>query len=656
MKEIININENWLFTKNDMTDAINGTDFFGEEINLPHTWNAVDGVELDYHKGACWYKKVVDSVFDDKKVFIEFQGSNSITEVFVNGHFAGRHEGGYSCFRFEITEFIEGRMNTIIVKVDNRISTEIYPMDADFTLYGGIYRDVNIIVTDSVHFELMDFGSKGIYITPDVQGRDAYINIVSLITGGREETGAEYTILDANGEKLSIMHKDSNNVDFDMTIKNAKLWKGKDNPYLYTLRARLFSLEGDAVYDQIEIPFGVRYFRVESETGFHLNSKPYRLYGVSRHQDRAGIGNAFLPEHHEEDMALIKEMGANCIRLAHYQQSDYFYKLCDEEGMVVWTEIPFITKESLTKKAKQNAINQLNELIKQNYNHPSICFWGVQNVANTENMGLQQLMFAKKLASSAKKLDKKRLTVSTNDSAVPDLSPYNSITDLVGYNRDFSSSDGDIKQHYEWLDAFHNKNKKLKLCLSEYGTEGDVQLHAEEPKDGDFTEEYHTQYHEKVWPEIEKRPFIWASFAGKMFDFGSASGGPKGSNNQGLVTFDRGTKKDAFYYYKMNWAKEKLVHICGKRFANRTTASTMLKVYASCKTISIYINSDFYSSIDSDKSVFEIPIDLKMGENRITINSDFGCGDTITITRTEPLNEDIKENNVEVNNVEVNND
>lgn len=257
-------------------------------------------------------------------------------------------------------------------------------------------------------------------------------------------------------------------------------------------------------------------------------------------------------------------------------------------------------------------------------------------------INIPQLMFAKKLVNHAKRLDRKRLTVSTNISSVPDLSPYNYITDLVGYNKDYGWHDEDIKEFSHWLDAFHNKNKKVKLCLSEYSTEGHIHLHSETPTSGDCTEEDQTRYHERVWAEIEKRPFIWASFAGNMFDYGSTSkehAKLRGSCGQGLVTFDRKTKKDAFFFYKMHWAKEKLVHICGKRFIERASESTILKIYASCKTISIYINSDFHSSIDNDNYVFEIPIDLKMGENRITINSDFGCGDTITIIRTEEPNE-----------------
>ena len=552
MRKIVNLNTAWKFIKQDVVNAMDTVfnDQNWEDVNVPHTWNAIDGANgFDFYKGACWYRKelVIDTLEQGNRVFIEFNGSNSITDVYVNGHHMGQHRGGYSTFRFDITDVIEfGKPNTLAVKVDNTVVEDVYPQMADFTFYGGIYRDVNLVITNQVHFDLMDHGSQGIYIVQeDVNEEKAALTIKAKLTNDLEtekKVRVWADILDAEGKVVAYTAKEvvlaageNQTVEMPVVINNPTLWNGRKNAYMYEAKISLTSFN-DTI-DELSIPFGVRYFEVDPEKGFILNGQPLRLNGVSRHQDRKDMGWAITHKEHEEDMELIKEVGATSIRLAHYQHDQYFYDLCDREGMVVWAEIPFISIMSKTELEGINAKQQMVELIRQNFNHPSIMFWGVQNEIQIGGNRPEVRKLVRELAELTKKEDPTRLTTQANVMFVPDNDEYNYMTDIIGYNKYYGWYQGEAEDFGPWMDGYHATNPNVPLGISEYGAEGIIQYHTDDPKVNDYTEEYHALYHEKVWKIFSERPFLWSTYVWNMFDFGANirdEGGVQGRNNKGL--------------------------------------------------------------------------------------------------------------------------
>ncbi|WP_336772532.1 glycoside hydrolase family 2 protein [Paenibacillus sp. MMO-58] len=643
MRKVIPINMEWKFIRQDEANACNKVylDENWEAVNLPHTWNAIDGTSgVDYYKGACWYrhKFTMESRYERKKIFIEFNGSNSVTDVYVNGRHFGQHRGGYSIFRFDITDAIEfGKKNTLAVKVDNTVVQDVYPLAADFTFYGGIYRDVNLVIVDPVHFDLMNYGSKGIYLVQDeVAAAEARLTIKSRIANDSDEERKVRLWADlqnADGEQVAYTVKEeilaageTKEVEVPVVIENPILWNGRKNPYCYEAK---ISLEwfNDTI-DEVSIPFGVRHYYVDPENGFFLNGEHLPLHGVSRHQDRKEMGWAITRLEQEEDMALIKEMGANSIRLAHYQHDQLFYELCDREGMIVWAEIPFITMMSSTELEGINAKQQMIELIRQNYNHPSIVFWGIQNEIQIGGDRPEVRRVVKELNELTKKEDPTRLSTMANVYIVKDDDEYNYITDTVGYNRYFGWYNGKCEDFATWLDEFHKLNPNVCLGISEYGAEGIIQYHSNDPKVKDYTEEYHALYHEKVWDIFSKRPYLWSTYVWNMFDFGASNrdeGGVKGRNNKGLMTYDRRIKKDAFYLYKANWSDEKFVHITSKRFVDRPDNEITVKIYSNCEAVTLYSNGIEIATKSSDNRVFvfeKVPLNGSLNEIKAVGNQD----------------------------------
>lgn len=641
MRKVININNGWKFIKQDEVKAIDKAynDGSWEDVNIPHTWNAVDGANgFDFYKGACWYRKefVIDNLAHGNSVFIEFTGSNSITDVYVNGKYMGQHKGGYSTFRFDITDVVEfGQKNILAVKVDNTVVDDVYPQMADFTFYGGIYRDVNLVIANKIHFDLMDYGSKGIYvIQEDVKEEKALLTIKSKLVNDNEEDKKVRLwadIIDAEGNNITyatsevILSKgETKTVTMPVTIENPTLWNGKKNPYMY--EAKVYMMSFNDVVDEISIPFGLRYFKVDAEKGFFLNGEHLSLHGVSRHQDRKDMGWAITKKEHKEDIELIKEVGATSIRLAHYQHNEYFYDLCDSEGMVVWAEIPFISVMSKTELEGINAKQQMIELIRQNYNHPSIMFWGIQNEIQISGERPELRKLVNELNELTKKEDPTRLTTMANVMFVGDKDPYNYVTDILGYNKYYGWYQGKAEDFAGWLDKFHETNPNVKLGISEYGAEGILQYHNNDPKVKDYSEEYHSLYHETVWKIFEERPYLWSTYVWNMFDFGANirdEGGVKGRNNKGLITYDRKIKKDAFYMYKAHWSDEKFVHITSKRFVDRVDNEIIIKVYSNCDKVTLYANGYEIDTKASNSKVFifeNIALDEGINEIKVVSN------------------------------------
>jgi len=621
LRKLIKLNSGWKFTKHNEAQAISTSynDESWETIDLPHTWNAIDGANgNDYYAGACWYRKefVVDALSAGNKVYMEFNGSNSVTDVYINGQHMGQHKGGYSTFRFDVTDAVEfGKKNLVAVKVDNTVVDDVYPQKADFTFFGGIYRDVNMVVVDKVHFDLMDYGSKGIYIVQDeVTNERASLKIKARISNTNEnekKVRVWVDILDATNRITTYRAKEvtvpacaTEEVELSARIENPILWDGRNNPYLYQAKVSLQSFN-DTI-DELSIPFGVRYFTVDPEKGFFLNGKRVLLKGVARHQDSKDLGWAITEHEQITDMELIKEIGANSIRLAHYQHDQFFYDLCDQEGMIVWAEIPLISKMSDFELEGLNAKQQMLELIKQNYNHPSIMFWGVQNEIQIGGERPEARRLVKELNELTKQEDPTRLTTMAHTSFVEITDDYNFISDIVGYNKYYGWYGSTPEYFSEWIDEFHKTNPGVNLCISEYGAEGIVQYHSSTPQVRDYSEEYHALFHEKVWKVFEKKPFLTGTYVWNMFDFAANvrdEGGVKGRNNKGLVTYDRKIRKDAFYMYKAHWSDEKFVHIASKRFVDRPEDTINIKIYTNCQNVTLYVNGTEIGTAKSDDKV-----------------------------------------------------
>lgn len=643
MRKRIELNDNWRFIRANEEQAERELydDAHWSIVHIPHTWNAIDGANgYEYYQGACWYRKAfdVEPAYQGSRLFIEFNGSNSITDVYVNGQHIGQHKGGYSTFRFDITDAVKyGAKNILAVKVDNTVVDDVYPQKADFTFYGGIYRDVNIIVTNPVHVDLLDYGSSGIYVVQEqVTKEKAQLTVkVRLVNDSSEEKRVRLWADIVNAEQRAVTYAakevvlaagESKAEELPCIIEQPILWNGRKNPYMYSVNVSLTSFN-DTI-DECSIPFGVRYFHVDPEKGFFLNGEHLPLYGVSRHQDRKDMGWAITEQEQVEDMAAIKEIGATSIRLAHYQHSQFFYDLCDKEGMVVWAEIPFISVMSQHELEGINAKQQMLELIKQNFNHPSIMFWGLQNEIQIGGERPEVRRLVKELNRLTKEEDPTRLTTMANVLFVNEEDEYNRMTDVVGYNKYYGWYHGKTDDFAPWLDKFHRINPDVPLCISEYGAEGIVQYHSTEPKVKDYTEEYHALFHEQVWKIFEQRPFLWATYVWNMFDFGANirdEGGVQGRNNKGLITYDRKIKKDAFYMYKAHWSQEKFVHITSKRFVDRVEERIQIKVYSNCSSVTLYVNGAEHQTIASDEKIFifeQVPLAKGINEIRAVAHED----------------------------------
>lgn len=619
MRKITNINENWTFIKDGEV----------EQISLPHTWNAFDGqgASESYYRGRCVYEKTIPSF--DGRVYLEINGANTVCEVFINGIYIGSHENGYSMFRFEITDFLNPDENKIRIIVDNSENEFLYPQMADFTFYGGIYRDVNIISDVSrSHFSLLDMSLCGMYITPKADGR---VFVKSLVEGSCMGLSKEFVITDAEGNEIAKEEIPADKDAAKLFIENPVFWDGVENPYLYTMTARL-KRDGEVI-DEVSDRFGVREFYFDSEKGFFLNGKHVKMKGVSRHQDWADIGNALTIEEHKKDIELIKEVGANSIRLAHYQHDEKFYDLCDEAGFLVWAEIPVISKFS--KKKQEQARFMLEELIRQNYNHPSIYCWSVANEIGIGGAGSGVAEGIRELNEIAHQLDSTRPTATAQVTFSSINSKLNDIPDILGYNQYFGWYVQTVEGIDKWLDNFHEKRPEIKLCISEYGAEGLTNLHSATPVQGDYSEEYQAYYHEHYVKALTEREWLWGSYVWNMFDFGSAirnEGGVRGRNNKGLVTIDREIKKDSFYVYKAHWSDEKFVHIAGERFVDRPTGEQKIKVYSNCDSVTLSVNGE--NTELSGAKIYEFDAVIKEGENIITAVSG-DCTHEITVNGTD---------------------
>lgn len=652
MRNIKNINDNWLFSK-EAKSIPHVMPHDWEKVNLPHTWNGTDGQDggNDYYRGTCCYVKQLSlaDFGDEDEYYLQFDAVNSSAKVYFNGELIAQHDGGYSAFRAKLGNIQES--NLLVVAADNSPNDYVYPQTADFTFYGGIYRSVKLIGVSKSHFDLDYFGAPGISVTPKVTGTGADVDAVAYVAAD-ENASVRFEILDK--DEVIASAEVSGDYHANMHIDAVHLWNGVKDPYLYTLRAVLL-VNGEEV-DCVSCRFGCRSFKIDPNKGFILNGREYPLRGVSRHQDRPQIGNALLPQHHKEDIDLICEMGANTIRLAHYQHAQEFYDLCDERGLVVWAEIPYISNH--LPNARANTLSQMKELIYQNYNHPSIVVWGLSNEITMGGKSTPDMISNhKELNELAHSIDSTRLTTMATVTMCQPDDEINAISDVLSYNHYFGWYGGNVHMYGPWFDNFHKKFPNKAIGISEYGCEA-LNWHTSEPEQGDYTEEYQAYYHEELIKQISKRPYLWATHVWNMFDFAAdarAEGGENGMNHKGLVTFDRKYKKDSFYAYKAWLSDEPLVHICGKRYVDRVEPVTKVTVYSNQPQVELFVNGESLGKQTKGEYpffYFEVP---NNGESKLIAKAG-DCTDESVIKKVEAFNEAyrMKEEGAVINWFEIN--
>ena len=638
MRNIISLNEKWSFAK--ASEALPATlpaDW--EVVNVPHCWNAVDGQDggNDYFRGTCHYAKLLnkDDLPQADRYFLEIRGANSSADVYLDGKHLAHHDGGYSTWRVDLTDGL-GESSLLVIAVDNAENETVYPQMADFTFYGGLYRDVNLICVPESHFDLSYYGAPGIQVTPTVNGANASVEVQVYLTNPAEGQKIVYTVYDQAENEIARCESVDTNVNF--AIENVHLWHGRKDPYLYSCKAELVA--GDQVIDNVCTRFGCRTFKIDPENGFILNGEEYPLRGVSRHQDRWGLGNALLPEHHKEDIELICEVGCTTIRLAHYQHDQYFYDLCDEKGLVIWAEIPYISKHMPT--GRENTISQMTELVCQNYNHPSIVVWGLSNEISIGGSTEDLLENHRILNDLCHKLDKTRLTTIAAVSMCKMDDPYLQIPDVVSYNHYFGWYGGETSMNGPWFDKFHEMHPDIPIGCSEYGCEA-LNWHTSDPRQGDYTEEYQAYYHEELIKQLFTRKYMWATHVWNMFDFGADGrneGGENGQNHKGLMTFDRKYKKDSFYAYKAWLSDEPFVHLCGKRYVDRVEEVTKVTVYSNQPTVELFANGVSLGVKEAADHFFYFDVP-NSGETKLEAVAG-ECRDESMIRKVDTFNEDYR--------------
>lgn len=641
MREILNLNTKWAFSKEaDQVPEVMPQRWYW--VNLPHCWNAIDGQDggSDYYRGTCYYAKEIEKseMPVNSQYYLEIRGANSSADVYLNGKKLAHHDGGYSTWRVNLTDSLE-ETNLLVIAVDNSPNRTVYPQMADFTFYGGLYRDVNLIAVNDSHFDLDYCGGPGIKVSPEIDGSDAKVGVEVFLTNPKEGQTLVYTVKDQDGNVIAEIEKAADDTAEVLTIPQVHLWNGRKDPYLYTAEVAL--KEGEEVLDAVSTRFGCRTFEIDPDKGFILNGESYPLRGVSRHQDRWGLGNALLPEHHKEDIELICEVGATTIRLAHYQHDQYFYDLCDEKGLVIWAEIPYISDHMDT--GRENTISQMKELITQNYNHPSIVVWGLSNEITMSGSSTPDLLENHNILNDmVHEMDKTRLTTMAVVSMCDIHDPYIQIPDTVSYNHYFGWYGGNTSMNGPWFDNFHKEFPNIPIGMSEYGCEA-LNWHTSDPKQGDYTEEYQAYYHEELIKQLFTRPYIWATHVWNMFDFGADArneGGENGQNHKGLITFDRKYKKDSFYAYKAWLSDDPFVHICGKRYVDRVEEETKVTVYSNLPEVELFVNGKSLGKQTSPEHFFYFMVPNVGESTLVAVAGD--CRDESKIRKVEVFNEEYR--------------
>jgi beta-galactosidase len=655
------LGQGWRFLPADAAGAeqpgFDDTPLPWQSVTVPHTWNALDGQDggANYRRGVGWYRLhfAGPAAASGRRTYLQFDAANSVSAVYLNGQRLGQHRGGFAAFRYDASAALRPGDNVLAVEVDNSAVADVPPLSADFTFFGGLYRDVHLISVSDLHVDLDDAGSPGVYLeTSDVSAQGAQLRArvrVSNAAAGAAVAHVTLAVADAAGTvvasyaaDLPLAAGETSEVALGGRIDTPHLWNGRADPYLYRATARVE--EGAALVDAVAQPLGFRSFAVDPNSGFSLNGQPLDLHGVNRHQDRVNLGWAIGKAEHDQDMALLLELGATAVRLAHYQHSQYFYELCDRAGVVVWAEIPLVDAITDSQPFRDNARQQLRELIRQSYNHPSILFWGIGNEQRTDDAASNALL--EDLAALVRTEDPARLSTYAHCCA-SDTGGLPQHADLSAYNEYFGWYTGTYDQFGAWADALHAARPAARLALSEYGAGAALSQHQDPPQQptpgGLFhPEEYQAVFHEAHWAALRTRPYLWGKFIWNLFDFasdGRNEGDSPGRNDKGLISYDRKTKKDAFFWYKANWSSEPFVYITGRRFEPRTTASIDIKVYSNLPRVSLRVNGVDASELGANDHIFRWPGSaLRQGANQVEVTGKSADGssvasDSVTWTR-----------------------
>lgn len=643
-RENILINQDWNFR---FSHQVNKNS--SRRVDLPHTWNAQDALsgKPDYKRGIGNYDKklFIRSEWKGKRLFLRFEGANCVSNVFISGKQIGEHRGGYGAFIFEITDKVNyGKNNTVLVRVNNGEQLDVMPLVGDFNFYGGIYRDVHLLVTEDICISPLDYASPGVYLFQQHVGEKqaAVLARINLSNGTEHPRQATLRLQVKEGDKVVYQadkkvtvapHTSVQPEEMSFTLLNPRLWNGREDPFMYQTVITLVK-DGKEI-DKVEQPLGLRYYATDADRGFFLNGKHLPLHGVCRHQEWAEVGNALRPMHHEEDTRLMLEMGVNAIRLAHYPQATYMYDLMDRNGIVTWAEIPFVGPGGYADKGfvdqpsfRKNGKEQLKEMIRQHFNHPSICFWGLFN--ELKENGDNPLEYIKELNVLAHQEDPTRPTTSASNQG----GAINFITDNIAWNRYDGWYGATPATLASWLDKTHQAHPEIKIAISEYGAGASIyhqqdSLVQTSPGSWWHPENWQTEYHIQNWKIISERPYVWGSFVWNMFDFGAAhrtEGDRPGINDKGLVTHDRKVKKDAFYFYKANWNPEPMVYIAGRRSVNRVKPVTEVQIFSNCAEVTLKVNGQIIKKMQPDgvKVCIFKDIRLKKGENNIEVSAKNG--------------------------------
>ena len=644
----------WSFHRGDLPNAqkIKFDDSKWKKVSIPHCYNIKSGQSgganhflwdrAEYYKGPAWYRYnlKVDKLPADKSVFIRFDAACEVADLYVNGQKVGKHEGGFTAFCFDITKYLKlGKDNVIAVRVTNEYNDEIAPTSGDFVLFGGIYRPVRIITTSKTCIDPLDHASTGVFVTQkEISNELACLNVKTLVRNSKstpETVTVTTQIIDADKKVVvsstknkTVKANSSDKVLCELSIKNPHLWHGLEDPYLYTLRTTIS--QGDKILDTLDDQIGLRWFRIDPKKGFFLNGKPYKIKGVNKHQDKLDKGWALTEKDLKEDMAIALEIGANGMRLAHYPHSEYFHKLCDKHGMLVLSEIPLVDVVKNTPKFHANIKLQLEELIKQNYNRPSIFTWGIFNeiLMRPSDDPVQIILELHKLS---KKLDPTRPTTCAGNLCAKRMQKaYEAIykeIDIPGFNV-YQGWYGGKPSHLKHVIKRYDKLSKFRgTAITEYGAGASIHHHADLPcrprtTDRFHPEEWQAYVHEQNYNVIRKTPELWGSFLWNLIDFSSvwrSEGDHIGRNDKGLVTYDRKTRKDAFYFYKACWSKKPVLHLTSKRFKTRSKAKTIIKAYSNCKEVTAYLNGKSLGAKKSDDNIFIWKVSLKEGKNQVKV-------------------------------------
>ena len=643
-QNVIPVTDGWKFVRADVNgaEAVAFDDSKWSQVTLPHTWNDKDIIGGgNYYRGPAWYriKLAMPETAKDKRVFIHFEAASLVADVYFNGVRLGQHRGGFTAFCYELTPYIQrGGSNILAVRVDNSFFEDVPPLGGDFNIQGGIYRPVWLIIKNPVCITPLDYASPGIYLKQTkVTKEEAIVDVTAKVSNGlgkpvsaallaacSNEDGS-FEIARPFGKREEIGAGKTVALNYQMRIANPRLWNGRKDPYMYQVMVTMIYDHNGG--DSVIIPMGLRYYSVDPNKGFFLNGESYPLHGVNRHQDRPGKGWAISYADQDEDANLILEMGANCVRLAHYPHANYFYSLCDKAGLVVWTEIPLVNQVYDTPAFAENAKQQLTELIRQKYNHPSIFVWGLYNELGNSGRCDEPRPLLTELQSLAKQEDPTRLTTAASNDPSSKWPGLRAIADLIAWNTYPGWYRATPPQMAQDIDRYKKDANDKPLGISEYGAGASIKQHEQNIKKGPtpggkwHPEEWQAIVHEENYAAIEARPYLWGSFAWVMFDFSASwrtEGDTPGVNDKGLVTADRKTRKDAFYFYKAKWSTEPFAYITSRRHTERTDPNTTVKVYSNCDSVELKINGQTIGSQAEKNCVFKwFDIRLKPGLNTI---------------------------------------